>query len=506
MRGMSLLLLVPLVVLLLVPSSPTDADYGTDWAAEIEGASPGSTVVVSGPWTLSGDVTVPADVTVVLACDEKGTGYVDGRNLDGSKGADRTEITRVVVPEGATLTVNGTFLVNAETCWAEWNCDQGVTGGYSRVENHGAIVVCGGGTWDNFGETSGDGTLRAEDGSTIRDRFMVVHWRGGSTAQVQMRNGVFPFNEYSMRSISCPVLMDAGSSLLGTAKLYIGDGFRFAEFPFVGDLNGLVRLSEGASLSKMCSGGRTVVSIDGGATFSSSELSYSGRSISTSDYVMPIDGDIDLILKNGGYYVSESFKIMPGGTISVKDSSLTVDESGFLAVYEKFEDLTSWGGTEYPQRDSAHVDLDRSRLSIWGTFSGRVFCDSYSDVSVGGRTRCHTLEATGIVGYGDTGTWSMLHCTVLVLGGPSPGLSRYFTDRDLLEEWGEDWSTLRQSQLLYAEAMPGGGYVPSDYGGIAKEPTKGIMKALLVAVAVVAILVVLLVCRSRRSSGRFSIR
>lgn len=85
MRGMSLLLLVPLVVLLLVPSSPTDADYGTDWAAEIEGASPGSTVVVSGPWTLSGDVTVPADVTVVLACDEKGTGYVDGRNPDGSK-------------------------------------------------------------------------------------------------------------------------------------------------------------------------------------------------------------------------------------------------------------------------------------------------------------------------------------------------------------------------------------------------------------------------------------
>ena len=505
MRGASLLLMASLVVLLLVPSSPADADPGTDWAAEIEGASPGSAVVVSGIWTLSEDVTVPAGITVVLACDEKGTGYVDGRNPDGSKGADRTEVARVVVPEGVVLTVKGTVLVNAETCWAEWNCDLGVTGGYSRVENRGTIVVCDGGTWDNFGETSGSGTLRAEDGSTVRDRFMVVHWRGGSTAQAQMSNGIFPFNEYSMRSISCPVLMDAGASLLGTVKLYIGDGFRFAEFPFVGDSNGLVRLSGGASLSKTCSGGRTVVSIDGGAVFSDSVLTYSGRSISTSDYVMPVDGDIDLVLRNGEYRVSESFKIMPGGTVSLKDSALIVDGSGFLAVYEKFEDLTSWGGTEYPVRDPAYLDLDRSTLSIQGVFSGRVFCDSYSDVSVDGRTRCYTLEATGIVGYGDTGSWSMLHCTVLVLGDPSAGLSRYFTDPGLSEEWGEDWSTLGTSQLLYAEAVSGGGYAPSDYGGIVKEPTKGITKILLIAVAamvaVVTIAVVLLLRRRRKAKS-----
>ena len=99
----------------------------------------------------------------------------------------------------------------------------------------------------------------------------------------------------------------------------------------------------------------------------------------------------------------------------------------------------------------------------------------------------------------------MLHCTVLVLGDPSAGLSRYFTDPGFSEEWGEDWSALGTSQLLYAEAVSGGGYAPSDYGGIVKEPTKGITKILLIAVAVmvavVAIAVVLLLRHRRKAKS-----
>lgn len=304
-----------------------------------------------------------------------------------------------------------------------------------------------------------------------------------------MRNGVFPFNEYSMHSISCPVVLDSGASLIGTVKLYIGNDFRFVEFPFVGESEGLVRLSEGSSLSKLYSNERTIVEISGDATFSSSKLSYSGRSLSTSDFVVPIDGDIDLVLKNGEYRVSESFKIMPGGTVSAKNSAVIVARSGFLATYEGFDDLTSWEGTEYPQRNPAYVDLERSALVINGTFSGRVFCESYSDVSVDGKTRCHTLEATGIVGYGDTGTWSMLHCTVLIQGNISLGLSRYCTDQDLADEWDENWESLECSQLLYAKAVPGGGYIPSYYGGLTKEPSKGLLKILLpVAMMIIALI------------------
>lgn len=474
MRRISVLILLLLAV--AVFPSGAYGDTGDYWANFIERATEGTEVVVSGDWILSRDVVVPAGVTVVLACDDRGNGHDTVRNPDGEEGLVGSVETRVVIPEDTTLIVFGTVLVNAHTCWADWNCNLAITGGYAEVVNNGSIIIMDGGTWDNIGETSGRGSLISMDGSVLRDRFMVVHWRGGTTAEAQYRNGIFPFNEYSMHSVSCTIFFESGSRYVGSIKMYINDGFRFAELPIVGQEDGFIRLNDGSTAVKTYVDGRSSIVIDGGATFSYSEIllqdpAYSRYHLDTSSLIIPLDGDIDIVLSGGRYIVESSFKAMPGATISVHSSSIYVGGGSSLTMYEVFDDRTSWAGTEYPSRVPAYMYMVDSSMDVEGSISGRIFCDDLDSVSVSGTTRIAIPEAMGEVGFGDTGSWASLHCTVLVNGEPVESLQHYCTDSAMNRQWNGDWQSLGEGQLLYSRPSFGEGYHAPDFGGILDVPS-----------------------------------
>lgn len=432
------------------PSGPTDPDVPSDPAVPeepsektlsqiISDAVAGDTVYVREDAVLDSDAVVGMGVTLVLACSEDDTGYQNGRNHDGTEGGSGYRFMTLTIPEGVTLTVEGTVLVNSVTCYAKWYCNLNFTGGYAAVELDGSIVVADGGVYDNYGITSGNGEITVKDGGILRDRYVIDHWRGGSTAVSCYQNLVYPMNEYSMKGLKCTVTMESGSELDGMVKLYVNGGYSCATFTQVG-ADGLIRLEDGAVLTKTVSGSVTTLTIAGGASFASSSLALNGMTVSTSEMAFPMDGDIRLVLKDGEYVVKSDYKVLPGGVVELYGARLTVSEGCDLSIYDYFRDETSWTETsegpttEYPQRDPAYILMDEeSGTTVYGSLGGRVFLESAGQVvfADGSKTYNVTREVKG-----ESGVKFISHYTTFIVGeDPGEYLKGYWLDSSLTEEW-----------------------------------------------------------------------
>lgn len=125
--------------------------------------------------TLDADVTVPANVMLLLPVSAEDTGcdQETGFNPDGTKYSKATGkdpqaelfFHKLTIPAGKTLTVNGTVLVNAVTGRPNaGHYDMDVTGGYGEIALEGDIVVKSGGLLDVCGYVTGSGTVTAEAG------------------------------------------------------------------------------------------------------------------------------------------------------------------------------------------------------------------------------------------------------------------------------------------------------------------------------------------------------
>lgn len=81
----------------------------------------------------------------------------------------------LTVPEGVTLTVKGTVLVNAVTGRpGAGHYDMDVTGGYGQIELGGEIQIPSGGVLDVCGYVKGGGTVTVKSGGEVRDLYVVA--------------------------------------------------------------------------------------------------------------------------------------------------------------------------------------------------------------------------------------------------------------------------------------------------------------------------------------------
>ena len=383
-------------------------------------AQAGDTVSLASDATLTEDAAVPAGVTLLLPCKEDDPGlvpYDNGEiffnpsalpedNVSGKLGvADTAVLYRTLtVPEGVTLTVSGTMIVNAVTGRPfAGHYDQDVTMGYAQVDLSGAIVVENGGTLESFGYIRGGGSVTAKRGGVVGDLFVVRNWRGGSQAEILYRgeNNVYPINEYDMRNISCLLRVDAGAKLNGLVKMFASGRYYVTRFPQVDGENGLIRLTgtNGYVLRAVSEDGRELYELHGGAAFSRSSLPIVGVTLSTGGFVYPVDGDLDFVLSGGGYTVTEDFKLLPGATVTVReDASLTVAPGKTLVLYDKFQDKPNTDGTQYPaDRSPATLTLeDGASFTNQGTFAGTVLTGSANIQGRSGASWAATVrEANG---------------------------------------------------------------------------------------------------------------
>ena len=357
-------------------------------AAVVQAARSGDTVLLTRDTTLSTDLTIPAGVTLVVPCteDDRGNDSVRGEAAVGEPpcgtgvgakwGREGTLYRTLTIESGKTLTVNGTLVVNAVIGrQAAGHYDYDINGGYGRVVNNGTIDIRSGGAVDAFGLIEGEnGNVIVRSGGTLTDLYVVIHWRGGSQARA-MFTKVYPMNEYKADNIYSTITVHSGGTYSGFVRMYASNMYTSTRFPQVDNSNGLIRLKDNATLiKKVDANGREHYTINGGADFSSSTLQILQMvKLSTKDYIYPINGTYDFVLKNGDYTFTESFKFLTGITMTTEKANLTVSEGKKVVFYDKFEDKENTSTTKYPARPAAYLVLsDDSTLTVNGAFAGIV--------------------------------------------------------------------------------------------------------------------------------------
>lgn len=373
-----------------------DASIGAASAAALaealREAKSGDTVRVEADITLTEDLTVPEGVTLLIPCVESDVGYIDRDdgnggiirfNQDGTDTAGNTGVgpnayryRLLTVPQGVTLTVNGTLMVNAVTGRpVDEYVEQDVTGGYGELGLEGTIIVNG--TLESFGYIRGGGTITANDGATVGDLYVVRHWRSANKA-IQTVPYAYPMNEYDLHNIESKLIVHSGATYTALVKLFAGTRYRYTRFPQFDKSNGLLRPRDGAILTKTYLNGREKWSIDGGADFASSTLKLLGITLSTgmNYFVYPIDGDIDFELRGGEYRICNDFKFLPGATMRVyRGASVEITQKHILAFYDKFDDRKYYSdGTAYPaDRSPAVLAIAKGAvLTNNGTLAGNI--------------------------------------------------------------------------------------------------------------------------------------
>ncbi len=360
----------------------------SDLGAAIGAVNSGETLILLEDVTVSGDIAIPEGVTLVVPCteDDRGNDSVRGEAAVGEPpcgtgvgakwGREGTLYRTLTIESGKTLTVNGTLVVNAVIGrQAAGHYDYDINGGYGRVVNNGTIDIRSGGAVDAFGLIEGEnGDVIVRSGGTLTDLYVVIHWRGGSQAYA-MFTKVYPMNEYKADNIYSTITVHSGGTYSGFVRMYASNMYTSTSFPQVDNSNGLIRLKDNATLiKKVDANGREHYTINGGADFSSSTLQILQMvKLSTKDYIYPINGTYDFVLKNGYYTFTESFKFLTGITMTTEKANLTVSEGKKVVFYDKFEDKENTSTTKYPARPAAYLVLsDDSTLTVNGAFAGIV--------------------------------------------------------------------------------------------------------------------------------------
>ena len=360
----------------------------------LNAAVSGDTVVLIDNYTMTSNATVKSGVFLLLPCMDNDTGYTaTGFNPDGTSTskADLSVLYRTLsIPSEVTLTIEGEVMVNAVTGRpAAGHYDMDITGGYAQILLEGNIVVKNNGLLDNYGRVVGNGQITAEAGAEIRDLFVVINWRGGTQvanllgplAVLGVYRDCFPITEYNCHNIEAKIVINSGASFVGNVKMYGNGSYNYTRYPQIDNGNGLIRLADNAYLVKTYddSTNRVTMDIYGGATASSSTLtldlgSYGSKTLSTTKFTYPVDGDITIALHNGTYSFNNNFKFLTGAKLIVdSDASLTVPSGKKVVLYDTFTDVDNTSNTEYPQRPAATLLLKgNSTLNIAGTFAGIV--------------------------------------------------------------------------------------------------------------------------------------
>lgn len=377
-----------------------DEDSWATLQLALEHAKSGDTVRIEKDLTISENLTVPAGVTLLLPCMDNDKGYIKRNvlgssylmNPDGTDGSGQgvgpnARLYRTVtVAEDATLTVYGSVMVNAVTGRkATANSDQDVTGGFAVLVLNGKVNVENGGQLDAFGYVRGSGLLTVKKGGTAGDLFIVRHWRGGTHAVNMYNENIYPMNESDCHNIEAALRVESGGSLEGIVKMYASGSYYYTRFPQVDNSNGLIRLtSQSSSLIRTYADGRVHYEIVGGADFAKSTLTAIGVTLSTGDYIYPIDGDIDLVLNAGVYRFVNSFKFLPGATMKANyGAKLSVEEEKTVVFYQIFDNGDFTDSSRYPERGPAQLRIaEGASFTNKGTFAGDIYTDS-ADILIG---------------------------------------------------------------------------------------------------------------------------
>ena len=359
------------------------------------------TITLTNNGSIYGNYTIPEGITLLIPFDAAGTvdantpGYIQ----EGSGNYEVPSVFRKLTMEnGASIVVEGAISVGGKhyTCSSAKCCM--TTGPYGQIqmEAGSSITLKNGAKLYAWGYITGDGQITANSGAEVYEYFQIMDWRGGSCTSDMEGNKekVFPFSQYYVQNIEAALTIQNGATeyayLSVTATLIRKKITKSVKISYVGE-NGLFSLGEGASLTKKYDpkNDRIIFKIMGDAELSEIQLKMRigiiyNFNFKSSDYVLPINNNVDMQILSGTTTVSKDAALLPGVAVSIaKGAELKVAEGANLYVYA----AEQWSKA-YVQRSN---DLGISPVEYSPSRQGsRTISDATIDVN-------GTLTAAGAI-------------------------------------------------------------------------------------------------------------
>ena len=343
--------------------------------------------VGEGYYTVASGVTllVPYSVSATSA----DTNHADGATDTASKRyADENEETylysELTVPQGVTLTVQGTLSIGGVIGYPGQGNLQGHTAGaYGQISLEGELNVNG--TLDSYGYIKGNGNVRAYAGATVYAPFVVRDFRGG-TWTLKVYRQIAPFWQYEMPNIQANFRIDYGALYYGRANLYASSQYNKVDAVIVGTA-GVFELNEGGYLNKSfvahdysaygatAAAGDTTLQLFGGAkdnALSMKIIFILPITVTTKDVVLGIPYNMNIVFEDGTYDIGLKYKLLTGSSVTIGENA-TVNQNGQLIVYTEFEDKETTGSRQYPSIAEEGKLTVNGTLNINGIFGGLVY-------------------------------------------------------------------------------------------------------------------------------------
>ena len=323
----------------------------------MEGASKG-TFMIYNDYTLHRSATVPSGVTLLLPYNaSETTGKAEGNKNNAGIRESWADESRylymtMTIPQGKTLTVNGTFTVGGITGYPDQSSQGHTSGAYSQAVCEGAITVNG--TMNTYGLVKGGGTVTLNNKSTLNLPFLINDFDGGTNTQALYDDGVFPFNQYAVNNVQAKCVMNYGCTVIGKAKLYFHtlDQFTDTDITLVGASEGALQMSSGSVITATYDASKTVpikfgtndlsdfgkmtLTTKGNVKAGNVKIKYSIYSFDSSTYDLGIPYVFDFVIESGALTVPYLYRVMPGCNITVKSGAI-LSVTGKLQVVDGWE-------------------------------------------------------------------------------------------------------------------------------------------------------------------------
>ncbi|MBP1587330.1 MAG: hypothetical protein ILO53_02885 [Clostridia bacterium] len=304
-------------------------------------------VLVSNGTLPAGDYTIPDGVTLLVPFDDAHTVYTNEPGIVYGSHSNPTAYMTLTMADGAAITVEdgGKISVPSKlsatgTGINSWNGTPTGAGGRVVMNGSSSIVLNSGAGLYCYGYISGSGNIIAQPGAVVYEAMQFRCWRGG-TATSRMTSGVFPMSQYYIQSIEVPVTFHAGSEEKVYAAINANSQAYTAEATFIGS-TGMFRVTEG-SITKRYDGARDrlVVDVDGDCSLGNLALVLgSFLNLDTTNFDMPINNNITLIVHSGTITCDLNVALLPGVELIIdENASAKVSAGKSIYVYDKSE----WG-------------------------------------------------------------------------------------------------------------------------------------------------------------------
>lgn len=205
---------------------------------------------------------------------------------------------------------------------------------------------------DEGNNTTGVGTIDAQNGANVYEDIVIADWHGGNaTSKMNANKKYFPFNQYFIPNIEVPLTINYGATLNTVSDISAGlitKGPYNVPITFIAKIGGLFNLQSNSSSAKLWYDATTDeqhFELTGDNTIEGISANVGGYvTVDASKYVMPMTSNFDIHIKSGSLTIPSDVALLPGAKVTLDEGvTATINQGANVFVY----DLANWGPYSY---------------------------------------------------------------------------------------------------------------------------------------------------------------